>query len=182
MKFLKKEKGFTLIELLVVVSIIGVLSTIVLSSLGEARKKSRYSSFKLELRQLQNDLLIFGTESTNISGSNEDECPSNFNSNPQTIFEREEVFNKVSLIADKSGIINMQDESEMSCFVDAAGVAAGIVFYANDFAEYEVSPQPGEEMFYCIDMNGNINKGWGSSADDFFDTFTYECAEDDYVA
>ncbi|MCI5051105.1 MAG: type II secretion system GspH family protein [Candidatus Pacebacteria bacterium] len=53
MKFLKKEKGFTLIELLVVVSIIGVLASIVLSSLGEARNKAKDAKILSQVRELQ---------------------------------------------------------------------------------------------------------------------------------
>lgn len=37
----KKRKGFTLIELLAVIAIIGLLSTVVISSLNSARKKAR---------------------------------------------------------------------------------------------------------------------------------------------
>ncbi len=46
---MKKNLGFTLIELLVVIAIIGILSTIVLSSLSSARAKGYDAKTKMQL-------------------------------------------------------------------------------------------------------------------------------------
>jgi prepilin-type N-terminal cleavage/methylation domain-containing protein len=50
---MKNKKGFTLIELLVVISIIALLSSIVLSTLSDARGKARDAKRIQDLRQLQ---------------------------------------------------------------------------------------------------------------------------------
>jgi prepilin-type N-terminal cleavage/methylation domain-containing protein len=59
MKFPKKKQGFTLIELLVVVAIIGVLATIVLASLSDARARARDAKRLADIRTIQTALEVY---------------------------------------------------------------------------------------------------------------------------
>ena len=56
---MKKHKGFTLIELIVVMSIIGVLATLIINNLNDARARARDSKRKTELTQLKTALRIY---------------------------------------------------------------------------------------------------------------------------
>jgi len=54
-----KSRGFTLIELLVVIAVIGLLSSVVFTSLNTARAKARDASRKVSLKQLQLALELY---------------------------------------------------------------------------------------------------------------------------
>jgi general secretion pathway protein G len=56
------QKGFTLIELLVVIAIIGLLSTLAVVSLNNAREKSRDSKRVSDIKQMQTALEMYYTE------------------------------------------------------------------------------------------------------------------------
>jgi len=58
-KFYNNPRGFTLIELLVVVAIIGLLSSIVLSSLNYSRAKARDARKMADFRSITNALQLF---------------------------------------------------------------------------------------------------------------------------
>lgn len=72
MKFRSRsgERGFTLIELLVVIAIIGILSTVVLTSLTTARKKGRDARRLEDLQQMSNAIAIAhnGSYPTDFAG------------------------------------------------------------------------------------------------------------------
>jgi prepilin-type N-terminal cleavage/methylation domain-containing protein len=56
---IRKSSGFTLIELLVVIAIIGVLASVVLGSLNQARGKARDTVRKSNLRQISVALELY---------------------------------------------------------------------------------------------------------------------------
>ena len=69
------KRGFTLIELLVVVSIIGLLSSIVLTSLNTARVNARNASRNAAIEQLRTALML-GIGATGLPASNGWSCVS----------------------------------------------------------------------------------------------------------
>ena len=58
----KRTIGFTLVELLVVIAIIGILSSVVLSSLGRAREAAYSVKAKKELRSIHESLEMYKDE------------------------------------------------------------------------------------------------------------------------
>ena len=56
------QKGFTLIELLVVIAIIGILSSVVLSSLNTARAKGRDARRVSDIKQIQLALELYADQ------------------------------------------------------------------------------------------------------------------------
>ena len=56
---IKNKKGFTLVELLVVVAIIGLLSTLAVVALGNARQKARDAKRVSDIKQVQTALELY---------------------------------------------------------------------------------------------------------------------------
>ncbi len=81
-EFMKKtnQRGFTLIELLVVIAIIGLLSTLAVVALNNARQKSRDAKRVADIKQIQTALEMYynecdaypaGDASSRLSGSSQ---------------------------------------------------------------------------------------------------------------
>jgi prepilin-type N-terminal cleavage/methylation domain-containing protein len=59
------NKGFTLLELLVVVAIIGILASVVMGMLTNARKKSQDSALKEQMTSLRSEAELFAIANNN---------------------------------------------------------------------------------------------------------------------
>jgi len=65
----KSQAGFTLIELLVVIAIIGMLATLAVVSLNNARTKSRDARRVADIRQIQTALELYFSDNDTYPGS-----------------------------------------------------------------------------------------------------------------
>jgi prepilin-type N-terminal cleavage/methylation domain-containing protein len=160
------QRGFTLIELLVVTAIIGLLSSVVLGSLNDARTRAQQAAAQQEMRQIvqavayaqgqaQGTLAeITGSECTNcncLEGSiqgigSEASC---FNDIYAALLAIENtnggVYGPVALIRDPWGSPYYLDENQLdsSCSSgDVLGSAGpdGVVYTADDIAPGEGIP------------------------------------------
>ena len=65
---IRMKKGFTLIELLVVIAIIGILASVVLTSLSASREKAMDAKYKTTLASARAQGEIYYSDKTNYTG------------------------------------------------------------------------------------------------------------------
>ena len=66
-----KKRGFTIIELLIVIAIIGLLSTMVIFSVNEARKKAKISKAQGDIGQINKAIRMLAHDTSQWPGHND---------------------------------------------------------------------------------------------------------------
>lgn len=102
---MKKNKGFTLIELLVVISIIGLLASIVMASLSQARGKAADSRVIQDLKQIQNQgALYYSVNNNSYVGFTADAKASQIFTDARTYGDN--THNTFEVCTDSNGVIS----------------------------------------------------------------------------
>jgi prepilin-type N-terminal cleavage/methylation domain-containing protein len=145
-----KKTGFTLIELLVVIAIIGILSSIVISSINSARNKAADAALRQSLQQYNKKLQEYGINNNIIYAPLESPGGGVWWYFTATAFP-----SGSSPIPETADIIkNIQDNSS-SFSHSIFGSIAGIMWYpstgswAQRYFSLIVKSKTGD--FYCID-------------------------------
>ena len=140
---LKPNFGFTLIELLVVIAIIGILSGIVLTSLGTARNKAKMASASASLASARSQAEI-GVDN---SGKYIIDLSLTTNTNTGSIG------NLVKAANDQiGGTITAGVSDVVVCNQNAAASSQGTKWAAS--ADLNALSAPAAARYYCVDSTG----------------------------
>ncbi len=137
---MQKEKGFTLIELLITIAIIGILSSIVISSLNGAREKGKSAAVKNAMSHLLTQGQIYFSDNNSYADATTTSRVGCFASS--TFLTDETFFGEQipSLM-----VLNIQDNgAPISCAISQLGNSFSMVAYT------------GAGKFLCRDSNSNM--------------------------
>jgi prepilin-type N-terminal cleavage/methylation domain-containing protein len=136
----KNKKGFTLIELLVVIAIIGVLSTIVLTSLSQSQAKAYDTKIAQQLNGFRTGAQMYFTNHTGYAPAVTNDCTQG-------------MFNNVDVQDGSPGVNiaagNMPDFSVLTCNSSVTQYALKATLYSGT-------------DYWCVDNTGASRKITGT--------------------